>query len=385
MEAGDWVGRIIHLTGRYMDAVYTVQHSAGETAITLEVDTYGPFEFTDIRATDDSLSFKWEPSFELECTLARLPDGVYQGACMDPWGGFGGIVMAPPGSDVDAIVLNEHTIESIAGWIEPPAALEALAPNYPEGEFATVDGVRTNYVAAGSGPVTVVFMSGLGDDLTGWEGLQRRLTGLTRTVSYDRPGLGRSNGTEAPRTPEQLAIELRGLLRTADIPPPYVIVAHAESALAARRFADLYKQSVQSLVLIDPHLEAQAAMWRMFDESGWDAYWDRRKTFNSQLSGALGAEFRAYASVLDAGIVQGLSDTPPVPTHVIVALRAIENSTQFGSSSAGRQAWNELHQSWVGRAGHLHLWEFDDSASYVHQEVPDRVAFIIGQALQPDG
>ena len=121
IKDGDWVGRIIHLTGRSMEVVYQVRNHADGVTITMVVEGYGPFEFEKIRVTSDSLRFTWEPSFELACSLARLESGEFQGACMDPWGGFGGIVMAPPGSDPDAIQLHDETIESIAGWAEPPS------------------------------------------------------------------------------------------------------------------------------------------------------------------------------------------------------------------------------------------------------------------------
>ncbi len=95
-----------------MDVVYKVRLPGDSLQITMEVDGYGDFAFEEIMITQDSLAFQWTPSFTLNCAMFRLPTGVYQEACKDPWGGFGGIIMAPQGSDVNAIELHNETIGS---------------------------------------------------------------------------------------------------------------------------------------------------------------------------------------------------------------------------------------------------------------------------------
>lgn len=376
---GNWVGRIIHLTGRYMDTVYQVRHVDGTLSITMEVQEYGPFEFDNIRASDDSLSFTWEPSFAMECALYRLPDGVFQGACMDPWGGFGGIVMAPPGSDVEGIELHNETIESIAGWTPPATAEEwpDLGRDYPKGRTAIVEGRQVNYVDVGTGPITVILEAGLGDQSASWEELHKRLARTLRVVAYDRAGLGYSSAASIVRSPEQLAVELRGLLREAGIPPPYLLVAHAESAFGARRFADLYPQDVIGLVLIDPHHEGQATMWSDVSRSSWNDYWANRKAFYAILPDAVQAEFVAYAEAIESGQVPGLSEVPTVPTAVLTAGRPILDGGWVGDSADGRAAWEALHASWVAKMPQGTHVTFSASGAYIHQEDPDGVARLV--------
>ncbi len=379
---GDWVGRVIHLTGRSMDVVYQVRNQPEGVRITMVVQGYGPFEFERIRATRDSLRFTWEPSFELACTLARLEDGVYQGACMDPWGGFGGIVMAPPGSDLDAVRLHDETIESIAGWSDPPPAdtLPDLGALYPRGQAVAVLGRTVNLVVAGDGLVTVVLEAGLGDNLTSWEQLQKLLAQHVRVVAYDRAGQGRSGPSEAARTPKQIAVELRGLLREAGIMPPYVLVAHAEGALYARRFASIYPDAVQSMILVDPHIETQAGMWRALGGSLWERYWEQRKAFHQQLPVGLQAEFRAYAEIIDSGTMPGMHEPLDLPVTVLTAGRVSETPLWIGESREGREAWATLHADWVEAIGGTHL-VVAESGSYIHQEQPVRVLQAILEQL----
>ena len=377
LQEGQWVGRIIHLTGRYMDTVNHVSYDGGQLRISMEVNRYGPFEFEQIRLTQDSLSFVWSPSFELSCTLSLLPDGVYQGACMDPWGGFGGIVLGPPGTDVDAVALDEQTIESIAGWIDPEEPEPDLSPQYPAGETALVAGTSMNYVVAGQGPVTVVLESGLGDNLATWESLHKRLSRTLRVVAYDRAGLGQSEQNVYSRSPEQMATELRGLLREAGIPGPYVLVAHAESAFAARRFAALYEDDVRALVLIDPHHEGMADLWESMDEKSWRRFWQQKKEFFSRLPGMVSSEFSVYADIIESGGLPGLTPVPSQPTYVLTSGRSRLEATWVGESQQGRDAWTSMHARWVeGMPDGQHL-AFTASGPNIHHEDPDGVARVI--------
>ncbi len=373
LAEGDWVGRVIHLTGRHMDVVYRVRTAGDSLHITMRVEEYGDFAFEDIRMTRDSLAFIWTPSFSLDCAMFRLEDGVYQGACKDPWGGFGGIVMAPPGSDVNAIELHDETIESIAGWQPPPEEeqLPSLGKAYPMGLMVSTSGRMVNIVDVGQGSPTVILEAALGDNLTSWERLQQLLSSHTRVVSYDRAGLGFSEGAVDRRTPEQMATELHAVLRTTGIAPPYVLVGHAEGTLSVRRFAALYSDEVAAMLLIDPFHEEESALWRSLSAASWESYWNKRKTFVRQLPEAHQAEFEGFARVVESAEVPGIGAPPDTPTIVLTAARPAESPSWIGDSPRGRQARARLHKSLVPEGG-MHVVA-DRSGSYIHQEDPEMV------------
>lgn len=382
IQDGDWVGQIIHRNGRSMEVTYQVQNGEDGLQITLLVEEYGPFQFRDIRVTADSLLFVWEPSFELPCTLARLPDGVYHGVCSDPWGGYGGAIMAPPGSDRDALTLDEMTFRSISGLENTDSEPEEwrLGEAYPKGSTVVLNDLEVNYIDAGVGPETIVLIAGLGDNLTTWEVLQQSLAQNLRTIAYDRPGLGLSKASPMPRTPDQMASELRDLLQSINAPAPYLLVAHAEGAFIARRFVDLYIEQVRGLVLIDPEHEKQAEIWEGLDAEGWQSYWSRVKRFQSMLPGGTGQEFKIYAGIIDEQIDPGLSSAPLVPTVILTAERASDPASWIGESPEGRRVWSSFHASWVEKmpmGTHMIL----DHGSYIHQEQPGKVEEAIHSIL----
>jgi pimeloyl-ACP methyl ester carboxylesterase len=117
--------------------------------------------------------------------------------------------------------------------------------------------------AMASGP-TVIFESGIAATSQNWLSVQESVAAFTRAVSYDRGGLGWSSACASPRTPSNIARELRVLLKHADIPGPYLLVGHSFGGLVVRRYAAMYPEDVQGVVLVDP---MRAEEWPPVNES----------------------------------------------------------------------------------------------------------------------
>src|ERR1700756_4136118 len=93
----------------------------------------------------------------------------------------------------------------------------------PPGRLFDVGGYRLHLRCEGQGSPTVVLESGGGMTSNEWTLVQPDVAKFTRVCSYDRTGLGWSeNG--APSDPVGV---LHTLLRTGEVPGPYVIVGHS--------------------------------------------------------------------------------------------------------------------------------------------------------------
>ncbi len=107
-------------------------------------------------------------------------------------------------------------------------------------------------LALGTGPVSVVFESGLAASSLNWRPVQEQVARFARTCAYDRAGYGWSDRARGSRTARASAADLGRALGVAGAPPPYVLVAHSFGAYVATLFATEHPGDVAGLVLVNP-------------------------------------------------------------------------------------------------------------------------------------
>src|SRR5215470_9360750 len=122
----------------------------------------------------------------------------------------------------------------------------------PETKYVDIGGHKLRMKVAGSGSPAVILDCGFGDSLEAWDDIFPEIARLTRVVSYDRAGLGKSDPGPEPRSFKQIATELHTLLQRANISPPYVLVGHSMGGAHIRAFAHLFREDVAGLVFVDP-------------------------------------------------------------------------------------------------------------------------------------
>jgi pimeloyl-ACP methyl ester carboxylesterase len=84
-----------------------------------------------------------------------------------------------------------------------------------------------------------------------WWAVQEKVAEFAPVLTYDRLGLGWSDAASPTRSIEQRVEELRELLEIAQVPKPYVLVAHSYGGLLLRQFARKYRDRTTALVLVD--------------------------------------------------------------------------------------------------------------------------------------
>lgn len=126
------------------------------------------------------------------------------------------------------------------------------------------DGRRMNLFCLGEGRTTVVFDSGLSDWSSTWALIQPAVSRTTRACAYDRPGMGYSDPSPLPRTPEAAVQDLSTLLKRGGISGPVVLVGHSLGGFHAKLFAVTYPEQVAGLVLVDP---AEERLWDRVESS----------------------------------------------------------------------------------------------------------------------
>lgn len=141
------------------------------------------------------------------------------------------------------------------------------------------NGIVLNANEMGQGNYTIVFDTGYGNTLDNFTYLQTELSKISKTLTYDRAGLGESSdsGNISPlskedrftimsggtidynendfdgttKTAKDKAINLYKLLQEKNLPEPYILVTHSLGGHTAIEFAKMHKEKVKGIVFID--------------------------------------------------------------------------------------------------------------------------------------
>lgn len=114
-----------------------------------------------------------------------------------------------------------------------------------------IDNRRVEYALVRNGAPLVVFENGLGGTKEWWKKVFPEIAKDTSVFAYNRPGYGNSEAPTTPRDGEHIVNELRMLLGSLGLNPPYILVGHSLGGLYMQDFARRYPNEVHALILVD--------------------------------------------------------------------------------------------------------------------------------------
>ena len=162
-------------------------------------------------------------------------------------------------------------------------------PNAEHGDFAgKVDigqGRKLYLECRGPGSPTIILESGYHDSSQPWSlsdgfppAVLPGVAEFSKICAYDRPGTllytdppritDRSSRVRMPRTAQDVISDLHALLGAAQVPGPYILVAHSLGGLFTRLYAQTYPDQVTGLVFVDAFPVELPALFR----SHWPEY-----------------------------------------------------------------------------------------------------------------
>lgn len=173
-------------------------------------------------------------------------------------------------------------------------------------------GHKLNLYCTGRGSPAVILDAGEGGTMWDWHKVQPEIARFTQVCSFDRAGMGFSQGGPLPRDANAMVADLHALLHNAGIPAPYVLAAHSIAGLYAPLYADRYQHEVAGMVLVDPSfpnqtaaLEAASPALKRMDSAGAAAFqFCYRAAVHGELGLAQGAQkyamcgFPAHAAAM---------------------------------------------------------------------------------------
>jgi pimeloyl-ACP methyl ester carboxylesterase len=128
---------------------------------------------------------------------------------------------------------------------------QAVTDPQPRGRLVRAGEHLLHLQCAGNGTPVVVIETGFEDFSFDWVLVQDRVAPTTRVCAYDRAGYAWSQPGPKPRTFDQLNLELREALASADEHGPYVLVGHSYGGGPARHFALHHRADTAGLVLVE--------------------------------------------------------------------------------------------------------------------------------------
>jgi pimeloyl-ACP methyl ester carboxylesterase len=116
-----------------------------------------------------------------------------------------------------------------------------------------IGGYRLHLQSRGSGSPAAVMDSGLGGNSILWTNALSAVAEHTQACAFDRAGYAWSQPAppDARRTSQQIVAELRLLLASAGLQPPYILIGHSFGGINMLVYAYQYPQEVAGLVLVD--------------------------------------------------------------------------------------------------------------------------------------
>ena len=223
---------------------------------------------------------------------------------------------------VRALLLAAFGLFSLCG----SAAAQTAAPK----ALVDVDGHKLNVRVSGTvkpGVPTVVFESGLGSPVDAWLSVPADIAAMTRTVAYERAGIGASEPGPEPRSIKQIVAELHALLAKLEVPPPYVLVGHSWGGPIIHSFAATYPKEIAGLVYEDPSdfTQTEADILALWEKAGAKDGREGLRKMQEQIMAAapvgVKAEFREIDRLERGGFAElrAAGEPPDVPVVFLVA------------------------------------------------------------------
>jgi pimeloyl-ACP methyl ester carboxylesterase len=216
----------------------------------------------------------------------------------------------------------------ISSIYQARATTNDLKAHPAPGQMVNVDGLMYHLNCLGTGSPTVILEAGLGESSLSWYPVQAEIAKTTRVCAYDRAGLGWSESTNKPMSPEQVATNLHTLLQNAGIAAPFILVGHSRGGVFVRSFYHLFQAEVQGMVLVDSTHENVGVRSHAYSGNAYET---------QKLLIAIAVPLSSLGVIRLAGLADADRQPSPLPADVLVAKTAVQNRT-----TTARATVNEL-------------------------------------------
>ncbi len=224
---------------------------------------------------------------------------------------------------------------------------------------------KFNYRILQNGKPTIIVDVAMGETLQSWHSLQTKLSKLTTVVTYDRLGLGKSDTTSAPRTIDNLSIELNEFLTGNRIPGPYLLIGHSLGTSILRKYQNDHPENVLGMILIDPvHEDQFDRLMAIKSKEDQEKTIRWREKFEMTLKKGERNEAIMYHQQMAA--MRDVKYPTDIPITIIGSFQVGP-----GATTEDRQIKKELFNQWLTQAPQVKLIATTKSGHYIQNSEPE--------------
>jgi pimeloyl-ACP methyl ester carboxylesterase len=238
--------------------------------------------------------------------------------------------------------------------------------------FVEIDGHKQHILDLGEGFPVVIFVTGAGVDLNDFNKVQSEIATLTRTLSYDRAGIGLSEELDAERTVDHFAIELHEILVKEKIDPPYLMVGHELGGFTVRWFAHAYPDQVAGMVLIDPSYEGFMDSLRNTRSAV------QRRRMKDMVDLGIANKPKTTRKELellkkDEELMRSTKLPGNIPITILTSARFSKTERDQGATPEDIEKWVNFHERLKLQAPQLKHRVTEKSGAFIHHDEPELV------------
>lgn len=238
--------------------------------------------------------------------------------------------------------------------------------------FVDIDGHRQHILDIGEGSPVVIFITGAGVELNNFNTVQTEIATLTRTLSYDRAGIGLSEEINTERSVDHFANELNEILVKEKIDPPYLLVSHSLGGFIARWFVHTYPEKVAGMVLIDPAYEGFMDTLRNTRSA------EQRRRMKDMVDLGISNAPKTTRKELellkkDEELMRSTRLPLNIPITMLTSGRFSEKERKEGSTAEDISKWVQFHERLKVQAPQMKHLVTEKSGTFIHQEEPELV------------
>ncbi len=247
-------------------------------------------------------------------------------------------------------------------------ALLSGCVSLPNSTTEKINNNQIEFAMTQNNTVPVIIENGLGGRMELWKKVLSEISNDTTTFAYNRPGYGGSDPAQTPRDGLHIVDELRSLLKSKGLNPPYILVGHSLGGLYMQLFARRYPEEVSALILVDSTHPKQFDGDSAIEEQ---SFWVRGLVW-ALVTGTAKEEFSLLSQTGEQ--VLSLPTLQDKPVFVLSASEPLKEKSKLANDANEKRKdiarlYPNAKQIWV------------DSGHVIPLEKPESIISVIREAL----